>query len=97
MEDCGPEQVSTEEASPADLGYLALTWGAVLRSYGRPSHCTLVLLYKSMVEIPSPGSRMKELEGHARTCSQVYRIPAVALRIGGDWGGPFRWAGLKGL
>lgn len=47
-------------------------WNAALRSCGVPSHRTLVSLHKFMVEIPSPGYRIKELGGHERTCNQIY-------------------------
>lgn len=58
-------------------------WDDPRRSCGLPSHLTLVLSHKVTEEIPRLGLRVKELEGHVRTCSQVYRIPTIVLRLGG--------------
>lgn len=56
-------------------------WDVARRSCGLPSHLTLVLSHKATVEILRLGLRVKELEGHVRTCTQVYRIPTIALKI----------------
>lgn len=56
-------------------------WDVARRSCGLPSHLSLVPSHKVTVEIPWLGFRVKELEGHVRTCIQVYRIPNIDLKI----------------
>lgn len=56
-------------------------WDVACRSCGLPSHLTLVLSHKVMVKIPRLGFRVKELDDHVRTCTQVYRIPTIALKF----------------
>lgn len=52
-------------------------WDAALRSCGLSSHSTFVFS-----QVCSGNPKVKELEGHGRTCSQAYWISTIALKVG---------------